>query len=161
MKTITLTQGFETSVDDEDIDWLRQFSWYSHVKKRKSTIVYAVRKDSKKTVSMAKSILVRHGLWIEGYEIDHIDGNRLNNQKSNLRLATSSQNQANQLPRIASSKYKGVSWESSRSMWRADIRVNRRRIFLGRYNSEIDAAIAYDIKALEVFGSFSKINFPK
>ena len=48
MKTITLTQGFETLVDDEDIDWLRQFSWYSHVKKRKSTIVYAVRKDSKK-----------------------------------------------------------------------------------------------------------------
>lgn len=162
MKLIPLTQGYSAIVDDIDYDWVSQCRWYAHVKKkRRVPVAYAVRKDAEgKMISMAVEIAKYAGIWVDGCEIDHRDANRLNNTRQNLRAVTVSQNQANQIPRPGTSKYKGVSWDASRGLWRADIRHNYKRIPLGRFESEEDAARAYDQKALELFGEHARLNFP-
>lgn len=100
-----------------------------------------------------------HDRWPVG-DIDHIDGNPSNNKISNLRAATRSQNQHNQKAvRGGTSKYKGVSQRES-GAWRAMIRVDRQLVRLGQYQSEEDAARAYDRAAVEYFGCFARPNFP-
>lgn len=94
-----------------------------------------------------------------GTAVDHIDGNGLNNSRSNIRLATPSQNAANQRPtRQGSSSYKGVSWDKARNKWVAQIHVNKKHIQLGRFKSEVEAAQAYDAAALNYFGEYACFN---
>jgi len=94
--------------------------------------------------------------------IDHIDNNSLNNHISNLRWATFSENSMNQKTqtRTRSSKYKGVFFQKRRNHWISRIRKDYKSIHIGRYHSKILAAIAYDLKALELFGQYAKLNFP-
>jgi hypothetical protein len=91
--------------------------------------------------------------------VDHIDGNGLNNKRNNLRIATHSENGANKssIPNT-SSKYKGVYWEKRKNKWQSQITFNNRTKSLGRYNSEKDAALAYNKAALKQFGEFAKLN---
>jgi hypothetical protein len=103
----------------------------------------------------------------EGTEVDHIDLNGLNCQRGNIRACTSSQNHANR-PKQAtnwrgmrpSSAFKGVSWEHWTNRWRADICFNKRGINLGRFTSELDAALAYNVAAERLFGDFARLNRP-
>lgn len=91
---------------------------------------------------------------------DHIDHDGLNNQRHNLRLATRGQNLQNQRPlRAGASRFKGVSRAGSR--WRARIKLRGREVHLGRYDSELAAALAYDAAARQAFGSFACLNFPE
>ncbi len=93
--------------------------------------------------------------------VDHIDHDGLNNRKANLRLCSIAQNNQNSRPnRNAASKYKGVSWAQSCRKWFARIRPNRKTIYLGLFTDEIEAALAYDRKAKELFGEFAYLNFP-
>ena len=96
-----------------------------------------------------------------GFEIDHKDGNPSNNNPSNLRYSTHSQNMQNQRKqnRITSSKYKGVSWSKQHSKWKSYIKHNGKLIYLGYSKTEFEAAKKYDRKARELFGEFSKCNF--
>lgn len=159
MKLIKLTQGLVAQVDDQDLWWLTQWKWYAKVKKRRGrALPYAERKEAKRTIIMHLAIAERHGLLEPGKEIDHIDGDGLNNQRSNLRAASPSQNQANQVPRGGTSKFKGVSWEKAKKLWRADIRVNGKRVCLGRFQTEEEAAQAYNDRAVVAFGSFARLN---
>ena len=92
-------------------------------------------------------------------QVDHINGNRLDNRIENLRLATQSQNQRNASPRPnGTSKYKGVHWCKTNKKWRAGIWLGK-RINLGRFDIEIDAAKAYDKAAKKHFGAFARTNF--
>jgi hypothetical protein len=97
-----------------------------------------------------------------GNEWDHKDGNCLNNQESNVRLATRSQNKANQGKQggVYSSQYKGVTWLKSDKRWRASIKVNGKVFGGGQHVNEEDAARAYDKLALEHFGEFAVLNLP-
>ena len=89
--------------------------------------------------------------------LDHIDGDQLNNNIENLRAVTLSQNQWNRKKiKITSSKYKGVTKRSKK--WEVCIKINKKSIYLGLFNSEIDAAIAYNEKAIELFGEYAKLN---
>lgn len=93
--------------------------------------------------------------------IDHIDGDPLNNRRSNLRPATKSQNGANARKNPGkTSRYKGVFWGRERSGWQAKITVERQQVCLGRFANEEDAALAYDLAAREAFGEFALTNFP-
>ena len=95
-----------------------------------------------------------------GQQIDHIDRNKLNNQRSNLRFCNYTQNQANtpKKPDLTS-VYKGVHWDKQKKRWKTQIKFNQKVIYLGRFQSEIEAAKAYDVKAKDLFGEFAKTNF--
>lgn len=95
-------------------------------------------------------------------DVDHIDRDRSNNLRSNLRLATHSQNLANSGPRSTNkSGYKGVSWDKRRNLWEASITRNGRKIYIGSYADKVFAARAYDGVAKQLFGEFAYQNFPE
>lgn len=93
------------------------------------------------------------------FEVDHRDGDGLNNQRHNLRIATSSQNQGNQCKTQGrTSRFKGVSWAKRHGKWVAQIQVKRRSKNLGYFRREEEAAAAYDQAALRFFGEFARLN---
>lgn len=95
----------------------------------------------------------------KGQKVDHINRNSLDNRKSNLRLASSSQNAANS-KRLKNSKslYRGVSWDSRCQKWLAQIQVKRKNLFLGRFHCIKQAAKAYNSAAIEFFGEYARLN---
>ena len=147
MRWIKLSQGKFTIVDDEDFEWLNQWKWYCSKKG------YAVRtkylgggraNPKFKQVRMARLILENSGVDITNLQVDHIDRNKLNNQKNNLRPATNSINQHNTSPSIRNkSGYKGVYQCHSSKKWEVRITINNQRKWLGRWASKYDAALAY------------------
>lgn len=103
---------------------------------------------------------LHHGSWPQN-DIDHIDGNRLNNKIDNLRVCTRAENCRNSVSKVGSSIYKGVQWDKVRKKWQANIVFNNKRVFLGRYDTELEAAKVYNKAALEYFGEFARINVLK
>ena len=98
----------------------------------------------------------------EGRIVDHKDNNTLDNRRSNLRFATYSQNAFNRakVKTKTSSRYIGVYFEKATGRWTVKIRTGRgKRLWLGRYDSEIDAAKAYDKAAMKYHSEFAKLNF--
>ena len=95
--------------------------------------------------------------------VDHINHNGLDNRKANLRPATCAQNNYNRihLRKSQSSKYTGVSWQKQSKKWMVQIRYKGRRIFLGLFEDEIQAAKAYDKAAKIYHGEFASLNFPE
>lgn len=104
-----------------------------------------------KTVYLHKVVLTEPGL-----ETDHINGNKLDCSYNNLRACTHAQNTANKLPR--SSGTKGISWVESRKRWSANIRVNDKLLFLGRFKEKLDAMVAYNNAAVRHFGEYAHLN---
>lgn len=99
----------------------------------------------------------------EGFQVDHCNGNGLDNRRENLRWATSSQNMANKgIQGSSRQRYKGVIPPRGRyKHWRACVTKNGVRHSLGPFASQEQAARAYDAKALELFGDYARINFPE
>src|SRR5271168_1918440 len=135
MKKIPLTQGQEALVDDGDYDAVTNY-----------------RKNGKNTT-------LRMHVLIFGKGADHKDRNGLNNQRSNLRGATQSQNCANhRLSSNNKSGYKGVSWSKKYSKWVAMICAQGKQKNLGLYPTKESAAKAYNDAAVERFGAFATLN---
>lgn len=160
MKEVPLTQGKITLVDDEDYPRIIMHKWCA-VKDRNTW--YAVRGMRGRGRNKNKLIQLHRFLLNAklGEECDHINGDGLDNHKSNLRIVTTQQNQWNQRKRLnTSSKYKGVHKRSDCNKWQARIRINNgKQISLGFFDKEEDAAKAYDVKAIELFGEYAKTNF--
>ncbi len=93
-------------------------------------------------------------------DIDHINRNGLDNSRGNLRWATRSENCMNRVSDGGTSRFKGVSWSEQRQKWTVNIKINKKNYGLGRFDSEIDAAKAYDKAANEAYGPFAALNFP-
>jgi hypothetical protein len=160
MKTISLTKGRIALVDDSDYLWLSSYRWcYSsdgyavnyywdaHGTKRKRTMHRLVMAE-----------ILGHPVPRE-LQVDHINHNRTDNRRENLRLATRSQNQAYKGLQINNtSGYKGVIWHQN--AWEARIRYEGRKLYLGRYSDPIDAALVYDGAARVLYGDFAGVNFP-
>jgi len=159
MKEIKLTQGKVALVDDEDYERLNKSRWLVDTY---HTTDYAYRflirnlngERKKSKLYMHNEILVSP----LGMEIDHRDSNGLNNQKFNLRFCTKSQNQGNSKSRTGTSKYKGVSWDRKSRKWFAGIKVSGYRTHLGSFEAEKDAALVYNVAAIEHFGEFARLN---
>ena len=97
------------------------------------------------------------------YFVDHINRIKTDNQVSNLRYATPQQNQMNRAKAIGkqtSSQFKGVAFVKKNGKWKAYIRFNNKQIYLGYFSEEEEAALAYDLKAQELFGQYAVLNFP-
>ena len=160
MKEIPLTKGQFALVDNEDYDWLMQWKWRASLRSQGGFYVTrSVRRGGRRAIRMHRVILDAP----EGMEVDQIDGNGLNNQRSNLRLATHAQNQWNRgLSSRNKSGYKGV-WYNTRprfkNRWMAYMTINCRRIGLGHYATAQEAALAFDKAAREHYGEFVRTNF--
>jgi hypothetical protein len=152
-KSIPLTQGKFALVDDEDYGWLSQWKWCFL---KEGYAVRAKRIPNNGLVYMHREILQTP----PGIETDHINGNKLDNSRKNLRICTTSKNQANgdKAPSNCSG-YKGVSWSKKEKKWRAQITHDKKVLFLGSFVNPKVAAQAYDKAAVELFGEFAKTNF--
>lgn len=154
-KEIPLTQGKVAIVDDEDYSMLSQYRWFLHTTGCAIRHFGHGRKD-RRMIRMHREIMNAP----KELQVDHINGDKLDNRRSNLRLATNSQNQMNCRKRYGNdSKYKGVCWHWQNSKWRANIKIDGKQTHLGLFLNEIDAAKAYDDAARKYFGEFAKTNF--
>lgn len=157
MKKIKLTQGKVALVDDEDYERVNQYKWYACFQKKRN-IFNACRKFNQKNIYLHQYIMDTQGKG-HGYSIDHIDHNPLNNQKSNLRVCDNSENIRNQrIKENSTSGYKGVFLTKNKKRYVATIGFNNKKIHVGTFNSPIEAALAYNKKALELFGEFAYLN---
>jgi hypothetical protein len=149
-------------VDDGDFALIAQHRW--HVREQ---VPLAGRQDGPYAITNVKrddgcrTTLFMHCLIMGRTGIDHEDGDGLNNQRSNLRVATHGQNMHNRRPNAGhSSSYKGVSWYPNKGKWLARITLDGHRRCLGYFADEVSAALAYDDAAREAFGEFARPNFP-
>lgn len=152
MKEILTINGEVILVDDEDFEFLSTYRW-GIIKG------YAVSLLSKK-LGETKPRIRMHRFVTKcpnGMVVDHINGNPLDNRKENLRICTQHQNLLNR--RKLKPGYKGVYWQEHAKSWRAAIKYEKRRIHIGYFKNQKDAAEAYDKKAKELFGDFAFINF--
>lgn len=159
MKQIVLSQGKVALVYDADFEWLNQWKWCTRKCRFKNrTVWYAMRtnyngKRQQETVYMHREIAAAMGLE----QVDHRDGDGLNNCRCNLRAATRQQNMRNGFKHAGcSSRFKGVS--NDRGRWRAYIRVDKKLRHLGSFGTEQEAADAYREAAVQFFGAFARIN---
>lgn len=159
MKHLPLTKGAFALVDDCDYQWLIQMGrWCLN---NKGYAVHYTQDETGKRIVLYMHRLIAQCAYgsLKHFQIDHCDGNRLNNQRGNLRLATRSQNQANQARRQNnSSGYRGVSWRKGR--WEARIRYGKQRIMLGRYHHPEEAAHAYALAARWLNQDFAGHDLP-
>ena len=158
MKHIKLTQGKYALVDDEDYSELIKYKWYAN---HRHGIWYAYTNirtgKSRITISMHRFLLNPP----KGIQVDHRDHNGLNNRRTNIRICTHAQNIQNQRRKQGSktSRYKGVFWNKKESYWYVQIKQNGKKLNLGSFLNEIEAAKIYDKKAEELFGEFANTNF--
>lgn len=153
MKTIKLTKGYEAIVDDEDYESLAAVKWRAFESKG---TVYACRAHS----TLMHRVLVPHA----GETVDHINGNGLDNRRANLRAATFSENQRNKgkpRTRCPVSRFKGVALNRNCvSSWYAFYKLDKKKVRLGTFSTEIAAALAYDLAVRARDGKYARLNFP-
>lgn len=153
---IPLSRGMVALVDKEDYERLSKYKWYADKIGSKWYAKRTIIKDCGKRTSM---YLHREILGVGVGNVDHIDGNGLNNRRNNLREATKRQNNMNRRPiKTGTSRYKGVSFDRRRKKWLAQIKYKGTNFNLGHYEHEKDAAQMYNKKAIELFGEFAYLN---
>lgn len=135
--------GKKMLVDDEDYPLLSQYRWWLKWNGRGPNMYPATYVRGHKNKVVVHRMLMSPP---DGYEIDHIDGNELNNQRSNLRIVSRSQNNLNQhrkrTYRRMTSRYIGVCWGARERKWRATITIGGKQKYLGTYHNEFDAVNA-------------------
>lgn len=145
-------------VDDDIYDDMSQWKWTY------STHGYAYRRKYDRNIKKYETIFAhRYVLGLHKGDttfVDHRDNNKLNVQRNNLRTATPTQNNANRPASKVNkqSKYKGVCRNKGCNTWRANIQCGNKKIHIGSYDTEEEAAIAYNAKAKELFGEFAYFN---
>ena len=157
MKKIELTQGKHALVDDADYDHLMQWKWSAAMMAHNHRATRR-HENSNETIYMHREIMgFKKG---DTRHVDHINHNPLDNRRINLRCCTRSQNLMNSIKRKGtSSVYKGVSWFNASRKWKAYIKINTKQKYLGLFETETAAAVAYDTEAKELFGEYALLNF--
>lgn len=157
MEQIPLTKGKFALVDDEDFEWLNQWKWHTLLKKNGKC--YAARTATSMNV---KTYVLMHREILKtpaGMLTDHKDGNGLNNQRDNIRVCTNLQNCMNKRARGGISHYKGVFLVRTTKKWIAQIGMNNKAYHLGTFDTQEEAARAYDAAARIYFKEFARPNF--
>lgn len=157
MKEIQLTQGQVALVDDEDFERVSQRKWCAMRRRTyaQTDVFWAMTRIGQEIVSMHAFLLGNR----QGYVIDHLDGQPLNNCRGNLRHATKSQNGSKNLSTLQRHNTSGVRGVvRHRRRWLARIRVNGRLIHIGYFTDKLEAAKAYNAAAIKYHGEFATLN---
>jgi len=151
--------GLECIVDDEDYDELIKYNWHPKIY-LKDNVCYAAMWNHGHPITIHIFIMKYHEHNINNQDIDHKDHNGLNNQKENLRICTKSQNHYNTNKHRGNktSEYKGVSFDKHRNKWFVQLKFDNKNIYIGRFDKEKDAGLAYNKKAIEVYGDYAHLN---
>jgi hypothetical protein len=161
-RRIYLGEGYWTILDQADYYRLRNFRWVVQGGESGENL-YAFRfkfvgPNETTMLSMHREIMNP----TDGRLVDHRNCVSLDNRRSNLRLATRAENVQNRRKKKnTSSRFIGVDFSRPESKWRSRISYQGKRIMLGRFDSEIDAARAYDEAAKKYYGEFARLNFPQ
>lgn len=143
-------------IDEADLERVSEFDWrfdgkHGYIK------AHVGPRSCRDTIWLHRFILEAP----DDIFVDHINNDALDNRRANLRFCTNQQNQANKNPNGAR-RYKGVFRNSKvPHMFEARIGYQKKSLYLGLFASEVEAAKAYDVKALELYGTFAKLNFPQ
>lgn len=153
---IELSKGGVAIVDDDDYEWLSKYAWHPH----QGGYAYRSHANGRnQTVLMHRAILQQHGVDLADVFVDHINRNKLDNRKCNLRTCNTRQNGQNRDKTCRNqSGYKGVDWVQKDGFWRAKIRANGKLLNIGYFDTALDAAIAYNHAAAEHFKAFAVFN---
>lgn len=155
MKTIALTKGYSTVVDDEDFDRVSAHKWSANI--CKGDYVYPVASVGGRMQRLHRFILGLGGRNEDKRVVDHIDGDSLNNVRSNLRICTAAQNAKN-TRKIdgAFSRFKGAQF--NQGMWGVNITSDGKKHYLGIFDHEVMAAVTYNKHARRLHGEFARLN---
>jgi hypothetical protein len=161
---IPLTKGKVARIDAQDLDKVSSFKWRAHKSgtsdywRAVTTVSRSAGYKYRKNITMQSLIF---GPVTPGMEIDHVDGDSLNNTRANLREATRQQQSFNRGP-LKRSKFKGVKLNKPgrRKRFRSEIKSRGKTVYLGAFNTQEEAARAYDRAAREFYGEFARLNFP-
>lgn len=153
-----LGNGLFAICDWCDFNSVKSFKWNST--SLDSRVQWAWAHDVENGGEKRKKVAMHNVIMkpSEGFIVDHINGNGLDNRRSNLRIATRQQNTFNSVHKGGTSKYKGVALDKESGLWRAYIAKDGKRTWLGRFPDELSAAIAYDKAAKDMFGEYAKLN---
>jgi hypothetical protein len=159
-RRIYLSEDAWTVLDQQDYYRFGRFKWEIS---GDDNIFYAVRNtivDSSRTTTIRLHREIMNAP--KGLVVDHINGDSLDNRRANLRLATHSQNSCNKRKRKnTTSQFRGVCFCKAKGKWDANINLAGKRIWLGSFDSEIEAGKAYDVAAKKYHGEFARLNFPE
>jgi hypothetical protein len=156
MCTIPLTKGYSTVVDDEDYEGIIKHRWFANVNSKwVSARRFEYNQGKRIGIYLHRQIVNAK----PGEYVDHINGDKLDNRKCNLRICTNAQNTYNQRAKSNNkSGYKGVSWNKWAKKWYAAIRADGKTYSLGYFKDKELAAIAYNEAATKLHRDFARLN---
>jgi len=158
-RIIPLTQGKVVLVSTNRYAFLNQWNWFAEYRKKEGGWI-ACRKDY--STGKSRRITMHRVLLPDAVNVDHENGDTLDNRDDNLRSSTVKQNSRNRKKPVDNiSGFKGVWWRRERQIWVATIRVDNRHIYLGSSRDCAIAARIYDRGAIRYFGDFARTNFPR
>lgn len=146
-------------IDDEDYDKIKNYNWFPYYDSHVDN--YYIRANAPRNKGNSKTIFLHRFILNnpDNTMVDHINGDTLDNRKCNLRICTKSQNMMNRKKhKKCSSIFKGVCWNKQNKKFKAQIQIDNKKIYLGLYNSEYEAAEVYNRYARKHFGEFARLN---